>query len=111
MLEDILGLVFAVAMIYGLYSAFKAKIWVSKTFGYDYYITLKNAGKVIDLTQNKKLINKVRIVSHAKDLSSYSVQSKLNDETLQKFIMAEYGLTASQVTVQSEQLSGVLGAM
>lgn len=108
-IEGIIGLVLVIGMTYAVYSAFKAKLWVTKTMGYDYYIQFKDLEKGIDLNRDKVLRQKVRIIANAEDQLSYSVQSKLNDKALKDYLIKTYNLQANQVVVQTEQLSGVLG--
>ncbi|MGT2959201.1 hypothetical protein A9Q68_09460 [Streptococcus bovimastitidis] len=108
-MEGIIALVFMVGLGCALYSAFKAKLWVTKTLGYDYYIRFVGMSEGIDLKESPKIMKKIKIVSGSKSQMSYSVQSLLNDHALKELIMAEFDLRSDQVIIQSEQLSGVLG--
>lgn len=47
--------IFIILLIAAVVQAFRAKIWVTKTFGYNYVITMTNGGKLPDLSQNTKL--------------------------------------------------------
>lgn len=107
--EQIIAFVLIVGMFYGMYSAVKAKIWVTKNLGYDYYIRFNYPGKIINLQKDSILLKQIKIVANSKDLSSYSVQSKTNDKNLKNYLMKQYHLTDQQVVVQTEQFSGPLG--
>lgn len=99
--------IFIILLIAAVVQAFRAKIWVSKTFGYNYVITMANGKKLPDLTQNTKLKNNVRVVGETEH--SCSVQSKINDTELKTLLMKEYHLDSTDIHVQTAQLSGVLG--
>lgn len=99
--------IFIILLIAAVVQAFRAKIWVSKTFGYNYVITMANGKKLPDLTQNAKLKNNVRVVGESEH--SCSVQSKINDTELKTLLMKEYRLDSTDIHVQTAQLSGVLG--
>ncbi len=99
--------IFIILLILAVVQAFRAKVWVSKTFGYNYVITMANGKKLPDLTQNAKLKNNVRVVG--KSEHSCSVQSKINDTELKTLLMKEYHLDSTDIHVQTAQLSGVLG--
>lgn len=43
--------IFIILLIAAVVQAFRAKIWVTKTFGYNYVITMTNGGKLPDLSQ------------------------------------------------------------
>lgn len=51
----IISVIIAVLLITAVVQAFRAKIWGTKTFGYNYVITMTNGGKLPDLSQNTKL--------------------------------------------------------
>lgn len=99
--------IFIILLIAAVVQAFRAKIWVTKTFGYNYVITMTNGGKLPDLSQNTKLKNNVRVVG--KSEQSCSVQSRLNDTELKTLLMKEYHLDSNEIHVQTAQLSGALG--
>ena len=99
--------IFIILLIAAVVQAFRAKIWVTKTFGYNYVITMTNGGKLPDLSQNTKLKNNVRVVG--KSEQSCSVQSRLNDTELKTLLMKEYHLDSTEIHVQTAQLSGALG--
>lgn len=99
----IISVIIAVLLITAVVQAFRAKIWGTKTFGYNYVITMTNGGKLPDLSQNTKLKNNVRVVG--KSEYSCSVQSRLNDTELKK----EYHLDSTEIHIQPAQLSGALG--
>ena len=99
--------IFIILLIAAVVQAFRAKIWVTKTFGYNYVITMTNGGKLPDLSQNAKLKNNVRVVG--KSEHSCSVQSRLNDTELKTLLMKEYHLDSTEIHVQTAQLSGALG--
>lgn len=107
--EQIIAFILIVGMFYGVYSAIKAKMWVTNNLGYHYYIHFKDTEKTINLQKDSILLKQVKIVANSKDLSSYSVQSKMNDKKLKNYLMKQYFLTDQQVQVQTEQLSGPLG--
>lgn len=99
--------IFIILLIAAVVQAFRAKIWVTKTFGYNYVITMTNGGKLPDLSQNTKLKNNVRVVG--KSEQSCSVQSRLNDTELKTLLMKEYHLDSTEIHVQTAQLSGAFG--
>ena len=99
--------IFIILLIAAVVQAFRAKIWVTKTFGYNYVITMTNGGKLPDLSQNTKLKNNIRVV--VKSEQSCSVQSRLNDTELKTLLMKEYHLDSTEIHVQTAQLSGALG--
>lgn len=68
---------------------------------------MTNGGKLLDLSQNIKLKNNIRVVG--KSEHSCSVQSKFNDTELKTLLMKEYHLDSTEVHVQTAQLSGALG--
>lgn len=47
--------IFIILLIAAVVQAFHAKIWGTKTFGYNYVVTMTNGGKLPDLSQNTKL--------------------------------------------------------
>ncbi|MBI0907864.1 hypothetical protein [Streptococcus uberis] len=51
------------------------------------------------MTEKKKRVGKVRIVSKTSNDNSYNVQSKMNNKILREFLMQEYGLNKHQVVV------------
>ena len=99
--------IFIILLISAVVQAFRAKIWGIKTSGYNYVITMTNGGKLLDLSQNIKLKNNIRVVG--KSEHSCSVQSKLNDTELKTLLMKEYHLDSTEIHVQTAQLSGALG--
>lgn len=99
--------IFIILLISAVVQAFRAKIWGIKTSGYNYVITMTNGGKLLDLSQNIKLKNNIRVVG--KSEHSCSVQSKLNDIELKTLLMKEYHLDSTEIHVQTAQLSGALG--
>ena len=48
----IISVIIAVLLIAAVVQAFHAKIWGTKTFGYNYVITMLNGGKLPNLSQN-----------------------------------------------------------
>ena len=99
--------IFIILLIAAVVQAFHAKIWGTKTFGYNYVVTMTNGGKLPDLSQNTKLKNNVRVVG--KSEHSCSVQSRLNDTELKTLLMKEYHLDSTEIHIQPAQLSGALG--
>ncbi|VTS17725.1 signal peptide [Streptococcus porcinus] len=108
-MKTILIILFWSCLAYALYSAIDAKLWVTKTLGYNYLIRFVGTSKGIDLEESPKVMKKISIVSVSKNQMTYSVQSRINDHALKELIMAEFNLRKDQVIIQSEQLSGVLG--
>ncbi len=106
-MADILAIIFIFLLVIAAVHAFRTQFWVSKTFGYNYVITMANGKKLPDLTQNAKLKNNLRVVG--KSEHSCSVQSKINDTELKTLLMKEYHLDSTDIHVQTAQLSGVLG--
>ncbi|VUW99948.1 Uncharacterised protein [Streptococcus pasteurianus] len=103
----IISVIIAVLLITAVVQAFRAKIWGTKTFGYNYVITMTNGGKLPDLSQNTKLKNNVRVVG--KSEYSCSVQSRLNDTELKTLLMKEYHLDSTEIHIQPAQLVAALG--
>lgn len=102
-------IVFVVAFVVaGIYNV-RNQLWVSKTFGYDYVVVMKNGAKLPDLASNADLKGKVRVVCSSDD--TCSVQSHLNDVELKKVLMSDYDLSEDQVYIRPAQLSGAVGMM
>ncbi|WP_423831525.1 hypothetical protein ACO4C2_05380 [Streptococcus equinus] len=101
----IVMLAFIVAAIYTVH----AKLLVTKNFGYDYVVVVKDGVTLPDLASNAHLKGKVRVVGSSDD--TCSVQSHLNDVELKKIVMADYHLSDEQVSIRPAQLSGALGMM
>lgn len=99
--------IFIILLIAAVVQAFRAKIWGTKTFGYNYVITMTNGGKLLDLSQNTKLKNNIRVVG--KSEHSCSVQSKINDTELKTLLLKEYHLDSTDIHIQPAQLSRALG--
>lgn len=102
-------IVFVVAFVVaGIYNV-RNQLWVSKTFGYNYVVVMKDGAKLPDLASNANLKGKVRVVGSSDD--TCSVQSHLNDVELKKILMADYHLSDEQVYIRPAQLSGAVGMM
>jgi hypothetical protein len=108
MLETVGIIVMLAFVVAGIYNV-RNQLWVSKTFGYDYVVVMKNGAKLPDLTSNANLKGKVRVVGSSDD--TCSVQSHLNDVELKKILMADYHLSDEQVYIRPAQLSGAVGMM
>ena len=92
MLETV-GIIVMLAFIAAAIYTVHAKLWVTKTFGYNYVVVVKDGVTLPDLASN----------AH--------VQSHLNDVELKKILMADYHLSDEQVFIRPAQLSGALGMM
>ena len=106
MLKMLLIVLVVTFVVAGIYSV-RNQLWVSKTFGYDYVVVMKDGAKLPDLASNANLKGKVRVVGSSDD--TCSVQSHLNDVELKKILMADYHLSDEQVYIRPAQLSGALG--
>lgn len=94
-----------------VYVIFRNNIVVRRKSENRYSIHFKHVGKPIDLRQNGRLMEEIDIISDDIEKGIYSVQSYLSDIKLKELLMKEYQLTLNQVIVQSQQLSGPLGAI
>lgn len=108
MLKVLLIILVIALIVAGIYNV-RNQLWVSKTFGYDYVVVMKDGAKLPDLASNANLKGKVRVVGSSDD--NCSVQSHLNDVELKKILMADYHLSDEQVYIRPAQLSGAVGIM
>lgn len=108
MLKVLLIILVIALIVAGIYNV-RNQLWVSKTFGYDYVVVMKDGAKLPDLASNANLKRKVRVVGSSDD--TCSVQSHLNDVELKKILMADYHLSDEQVYIRPAQLSGAVGMM
>ena len=108
MLKVLLIILVIALIVAGIYNV-RNQLWVSKTFGYDYVVVMKDGAKLPDLASNAYLKGKVRVVGSSDD--TCSVQSHLNDVELKKILMADYHLSDEQVYIRPTQLSGAVGMM
>ncbi|MCK1214198.1 hypothetical protein [Streptococcus uberis] len=77
--------------------------------GQNYLITV-NSAKNIDLENNKKIRQVVRIISHNKDNSTYSIQSKKEAKFLKDLIKSEFDLTEQEIKVERVTSKVLFGA-
>lgn len=77
--------------------------------GQNYLITVSSA-KNIDLENNKKIRQVVRIISHNKDNSTYSIQSKKEAKFLRDLIKSEFDLTEQEIEVERVTSKVLFGA-
>lgn len=98
-LELFFGLVDLAFLAAFVYFPFKGNIDTVKAVGALYVVSYRDVDYQIDLTEKKKRVGKVRIVSKTSNDNSYNVQSKMNNKILREFLMQEYGLNKHQVVV------------
>lgn len=98
-LELFFGLVDLAFLAAFVYFSFKGNIDTVKAVGALYVVSFHDVDYQINLTEKKKPVGKVRIVSKTSNDNSYNVQSKMNDKILREFLMQEYGLNKHQVVV------------
>lgn len=108
-MESIISIIGIIVIIYLFYAVPKAKLKVTKELGYDYIIRFRDVDTLPDLEQNPNLKSNLKIYSSSDD--HFAVQSHLNDTKLTEIILSDYHLQPHQVTVQSIQLSGPVGAL
>ena len=108
MLKVLLIILVIALIVAGIYNV-RNQLWVSKTFGYDYVVVMKDGAKLPDLASDANLKGQVRVVGSSDD--TCSVQSHLNDVELKKILMADYHLSDEQVYIRPAQLSGAVGMM
>ncbi|SDO57831.1 hypothetical protein SAMN05216347_101460 [Streptococcus equinus] len=108
MLKMLLIVLVVALVVAGIYNV-RNQLWVSKTFGYDYVVVMKNGAKLPDLASNAGLKGKIRVVGSSDD--TCSLQSHLNDVELKKVLMSDYNLAEDQVYIRPAQLSGAVGMM
>ncbi|MFI3593826.1 hypothetical protein VBI23_00500 [Streptococcus uberis] len=98
-LELFFGLVDLAFLAAFVYFSFMGNIDTVKVVGVLYVVSFLDVDYQIDLTEKKKRVGKVRIVSKTSNDNSYNVQSKMNNKILREFLMQEYGLNKHQVVV------------
>ncbi|PCH13627.1 hypothetical protein A9Y57_00260 [Streptococcus parauberis] len=74
------------------------------------YIINVNSAKNIDLENDKKIRQVIRIVSHNKNNSTYSVQSKKDARFLKDLIKSEFDLTEQEIEVERVTSKVLFGA-
>lgn len=77
--------------------------------GQNYLINV-NSAKNIDLENDKKIRQVIRIVSHNKNNSTYSVQSKKDARFLKDLIKSEFDLTEQEIEVERVTSKVLFGA-
>ncbi|MFI3886322.1 hypothetical protein [Streptococcus parauberis] len=74
------------------------------------YLINVNSAKNIDLENDKKIRQVIRIVSHNKNNSTYSVQSKKDARFLKDLIKSEFDLTEQEIEVERVTSKVLFGA-
>ncbi|MTB35283.1 hypothetical protein [Streptococcus uberis] len=77
--------------------------------GQNYLINV-NSAKNIDLESDKKIRQVIRIVSHNKNNSTYSIQSKKDARFLKDLIKSEFDLTEQEIEVERVSSKVLFGA-
>lgn len=77
--------------------------------GQNYLINV-NSAKNIDLENDKKIRQVIRIVSHNKNNSTYSIQSKKDARFLKDLIKSEFDLTEQEIEVERVTSKVLFGA-
>lgn len=77
--------------------------------GQNYLINV-NSAKNIDLENDEKIRQVIRIVSHNKNNSTYSIQSKKDARFLKDLIKSEFDLTEQEIEVERVTSKVLFGA-